>query len=168
MKRQVLAAIALVALIGIGLAAWLLTRDVRDVDAPQRPEEMNAPRAESAPEEAAPATRDSETPVDPDITVLLETAAAQVNAEAPIRIDEVTTLTRATTRANRIRYRYEVSGTISADRIAANRESMAAATRRDVCRNAQDREIIDAGAQIEFAYYGPGDAYYFSTEVRGC
>lgn len=165
-RKLVIALVA--ALLAIGaIAAFLYISSQNDAPPTQGEAASGTPApspVQPGQADAAPETRLN----DDDLEALLATAAEQINAEVPIRIDAITTLTRATTHGHRIRYRYDISEPVSPSRLRANRDQMVETTRRNVCRNATDREIIDAGAEIEFAYYGPGNTYYFSTPVTDC
>ncbi|MEQ9661536.1 MAG: hypothetical protein RLN87_03210 [Parasphingopyxis sp.] len=166
MNRYVIALVALVVLVAAGAAVWLLI-DGKDGTTAESEASAPAPEPSADPETDIGDGLESAI-VDPDLAALLDNAAEQINAEAPIRIDEITTLTRARARGRRIRYRYDVAQEVPADRLEANRARMTETTRRDVCSNATDREIIEAGAEVEFAYYGPDGDHYFSTVVDRC
>lgn len=105
---------------------------------------------------------------DPELLAGVQVAARAANAQAPMRIDEITTMTSATAVGNRIVYRYDVSQQIPRGQINAMRDTIAQQNQRAVCSNPQVRQIIDRGAEIEYAYYGPGDQLLFSTPITGC
>ncbi|NNC72799.1 MAG: hypothetical protein HKN78_07970 [Sphingomonadaceae bacterium] len=105
---------------------------------------------------------------DPELIAGVQVAARAANAQAPMRIDEITTMTSATAVGNRIVYRYDVSQRLPRGQINAMRDTIAQQNQRAVCSNAQVRQIIDRGAEIEYAYYGPGDQLLFSTPITSC
>lgn len=173
MKRNtILLLLALALLMAIALA-YLWTKDEPGDAGPVETEapvaEEEAPPTDS--ETADQGMEDGEQGATMSRTLLAERlaeAARQINAEAPIAIDAMTSLTAAESSANRITYRYEVSRQLSAPQVARFRELAGSDTRRAICAREETRALIDDGGEIEYAYFGPSDAYLFSTTITDC
>jgi hypothetical protein len=126
--------------------------------APQSEAEKDEPRP------APPAGRRS----NPQLAQQIAEAARQVNANGPVVIDELTTMTAAQSRGNRIRYRYELSRELSPDQANSFRDFASRTNQQTICNRDETRRLIDMGGEIEYVYYGPGDTFLFSTPIVRC
>jgi hypothetical protein len=125
--------------------------------------------AGQSPQAEAPRTpQGNQAAVSPMLASQLAEAARQVNAGVPVAIDQITTLTRAEAVGNRIRYRYEVSQAMSPAQIQQMRQNIAAMNQQNICSRPDARQLIELGGEIEYAYYGPGGDFWFSTPITGC
>lgn len=122
--------------------------------------------ADGKDEPAAPAA--GVRPANPALEAQLVEAVRQVNASAPIVIDELTTMTAARAQGVRIQYRYEISRNLNDTQTAQFRQFASTQNRQTICTRPETRELIDLGGEIEYLYYGPGDRYLFSTPITGC
>lgn len=104
----------------------------------------------------------------PELAGQLAEAARQVNAGGPVTIDELTTMTAAESEGNRIRYRYEISQQLDANQVQSFRQFASQQNQQAICSRAETRQLIDMGGEIEYAYYGPGDNFLFSTPIVTC
>ncbi len=107
-------------------------------------------------------------PANPALAAQLQAAARQVNAGGPVRIDELTTMASASAQGNRIRYRYQVSRTLSSDQVASFRQFASTQNPQTICGRDITRQLIEMGGEIEYAYFGPGNAFLFSTPIVDC
>lgn len=103
-----------------------------------------------------------------DIEAQLQIAVAEVNAQAPIRIDPLTEMTGARAEGRRLIYRYEIARELT-DQQAADFENLASRQNREtLCANPQSRQLFDLGAEVEYVYFDPSGDRLFSTPITGC
>jgi len=153
----------------------------RETDEPRRPasasaerDDQNRPAESDAKASALGLSPESstigETKTAPRSTLPgeLAEAARQINAAGPIRIDEMTMMTAASSAGNRITYRYEISRQLSAQQVASFRELAASNNRRVLCGRDETRTLISLGGEIEYVYFDPTGRRLFSTPVTGC
>ncbi len=173
----IIAVIAILAIAAILALPQLLNPSSEDDEAVAEQEEGDAGDSDENENGSDSADRDSgdkddsqasRGPVDPELAAAVQVAARAANAQAPMRIDQITTMTGATARGVRIIYRYEVSRPIPQQQVDAMRDRIAELNARSVCSRQEIRQIIDRGAEIEYAYYGPGDQFLFSTPILSC
>ncbi|MGP1282492.1 MAG: hypothetical protein ACTS1X_05905 [Parasphingopyxis sp.] len=169
----IIAVAAISAFLAVLLIPRLLDRDEAEVpsSAESAGDAGSAASAGSAgadgkDEPAAPAA--GARPANPALEAQLVEAVRQVNASAPIVIDELTTMTAARAQGVRIQYRYEISRDLNDTQTAQFRQFASTQNRQTICARPETRELIDLGGEIEYLYYGPGDRYLFSTPITGC
>lgn len=173
MNRNILiiAAAAIVVFLAVLLIPRLLDRDAEEAPARTASSEFSeeTDRSSSADDKDEPAAPVADArPANPGLEAGLAEAARQINAQVPISIDELTTVTAARVQGSRIQYRYELSREFSAAQIAQFRQFASTQNPESICGNAETRSLINLGGEIEYVYYGPGDRYLFSTPITSC
>lgn len=178
MNRNILiiVAVAIVVFLAVLLIPRLLDRESDEAPAPiassdSAGETGSAGRVgSSAEDDKDEPTRPANNPRAANLTLEagLAEAVRQINAEVPIAIDELTTVTAARVQGSRIQYRYEISTEYSAAQIAQFRQYASTQNRQSICGNSETRSLIELGGEIEYVYYGPGDRYLFSTPITSC
>lgn len=103
-----------------------------------------------------------------DLAAQLADGARQINAGGPIRLDEMTMMTSASSAGNRITYRLEFSRRLTPREAASLRELAASSNRSTLCAREVTREWIAMGAEVEYEYFDPTGQRLFSTPVTGC
>jgi hypothetical protein len=97
----------------------------------------------------------------------LQMAAQVINQRAPIRVDEVTTLTGATARGTDFTYNYTLSQDIPSDRIAEARQALERDIGPRLCADRGMSEAVRGGAVISADYRDPsGD--HIRVSFRSC
>jgi hypothetical protein len=98
-----------------------------------------------------------------------EVAAAvdELRAELPMRVDDLTTLTRIRAEGTRFVYEMTVSRDIPADQVENARQVLQRQNQANLCSNADTRPFLDAGGSMRHVYTDPnGDR--FETLVTAC
>ncbi|MGJ8536207.1 MAG: hypothetical protein ACSHW2_03575 [Parasphingopyxis sp.] len=173
MNRNILiiAAAAIVVFLAVLLIPRLLDRDAEEAPTRTASSESSeeTDRSSSADDKDEPAAPVADArPANSGLEAGLAEAARQINAQVPISIDELTTVTAARVQGSRIQYRYELSREFSAAQIAQFRQFASTQNPESICGNAETRSLINLGGEIEYVYYGPGDRYLFSTPITSC
>ncbi|MBC7985393.1 MAG: hypothetical protein H7X93_01795 [Sphingomonadaceae bacterium] len=104
----------------------------------------------------------------PTLADQLADGARQINAGGPIRLDEMTMMTSASSAGSRITYRVEFSRRLTPRQAASLRELAASSNRSALCAREVTREWIAMGAEVEYAYFDPTGRRLFSTPVTSC
>lgn len=98
---------------------------------------------------------------------LVEQAARQLNAQAPLRIDSRTTMLGVSAQGNRIVYRMRVSEDVPAEEIADVQARLQAGNASELCSGTDTRRMIERGGVFDHRYSdASGDR--FRTEVGSC
>jgi hypothetical protein len=172
----IIAVAAIVAFLAVLLIPRLLDRDAEEAPSSVASSgtagetgsaESTSPAPEDDKDDSAPPATNSRS-ANPILEAQLAQAVRQVNAEVPIVIDELTTMTAARGQGTRIQYRYEISTEFSSSQIAQFRQYASNQNQQTICARPETRRLIDLGGEIEYVYYGPGDRYLFSTAITGC
>ena len=91
----------------------------------------------------------------PQVEFQLRMAAEALNRRAPMRVDEVTTLTGATSRGSEFTYQYTLSQDIPSDRIEEARQTLEREIGPRFCSDPGMRQMVSAGAVISADYRDP-------------
>lgn len=133
-----------------------------------RRDSREADRAARAGSPLSPTGSDAKAAAGANLPAELAEAARQINAGGPIRLDEMTMMTAASSTGNRITYRVEFSRALTSRQISSLRELAASSNRSVLCAREETREMIEMGGEIEYAYFDPTGRRLFSTPVTGC
>lgn len=98
----------------------------------------------------------SSSPSRSQIEFQLRMAAEALNARAPLRVDEVTTLTGATARGTDFTYQYALSQDIPTERIGEARQALERDIGPRLCADPGMSQAVRAGAVISADYRDPG------------
>ena len=93
--------------------------------------------------------------------------ADMINRQAPIRVDEVTTLTGATARGTHLTYRYALTTDVPADQLAEARAVLHREIGPRFCADPEMRRIVAAGGVIS-ADYRDGSGDHVLVTFRTC
>ncbi|PSJ43392.1 COG3904 family protein [Allosphingosinicella deserti] len=97
----------------------------------------------------------------------LQAAAAQTNASAPTRLDEATTLTRATASGLTLTHYYMIEGAENLD-VADGRRVMTKMLSAQACRQPQVAKALRDGVRFVHSYSTTNGRHLFDAEVTSC
>ncbi len=169
----IIAAAAVVAFLAVLLIPRLLDRDTDEdptstVSSDSGSQQTETAGSSSEDDKDEPQPANNARAANPGLEAGLAEAVRQINTQVPITIDELTTVTAARLQGRRIQYRYEISTEFSAAQIAQFRQFALTQNQQSICGTSETRQLIELGGEIEYAYYGPGDRYLFSTPITSC
>lgn len=87
-----------------------------------------------------------------DLTAEIAASAAQLNANAPQKIDEATTLVRVTSEGVRLKYLFEIKTDDLPGMRDAMRARVPASVRRGVCASPDTRGVVNRGGEFLYRY----------------
>ena len=92
------------------------------------------------------------TPGDTPLAANLRAAAKQIRAQAPIKVDPITSLIGAGAIGDTIIYTMSLSVDIPTSQIAATQARLQALDTNRICGEAETRKLIDAGGKMRWIY----------------